>query len=247
MKINYIEKGSGDKVVVLLHGWSGSSQSLIRLQESLVAFGYHVYNFDLPGFGGTELSEEALTLDDYVLVVTDFIKQHNINQPLLVGHSFGGKISLKIAATHPENIRAVVAIAASGIHPKNSIKKSVLKGVAKFGKRILGSGNENFINTTARKLFYKFVVREKDYYKSGVLKQTFINIVEEHLDKLLSKINIPVLLIWGELDTVTPLWMGKQMQTAINNSEIKVIAGAKHNLPLVSPEIVAEIIYNKFK
>lgn len=247
MQLNYIEKGEGDNIAVLMHGWSGSSASLLALQNQLVDKGYHVYNLDLPGFGGTNIPETPYSLDDYVTSITNFLKAKNIQNPVLVGHSFGGKISLKLAAQEAYPIKSVVAIGASGIMPKNSLKKKLLEKVAKAGKRIISDENQGAFATSARKLFYKFVVREKDYYKSGALKQTFINIVNEHLDQLLPKIKVPVLLIWGEQDSVTPLWMGEKMNELIKESELKKVPESKHNLPLVNPEIVAEIIYNKFK
>lgn len=247
MKINYIEKGAGDKYAVLLHGWSGSSLSLAKLQDKLSGYGYHTYNLDLPGFGGTALPEKPYYLDNYVLTIKQFIIEHKIEKPLLIGHSFGGKIGLKMAVEDSDLLGGLVAVSASGIKPNNSLKKNVLARLSKAGKKFTNPQDEGAFATTARKLFYKFVVREKDYYKSGALKQTFVNIVEEHLDENLKEITLPVLIVWGERDTVTPVWMGYKMKELINNSSLEVVPNTKHNLPLLYPEIVAEIIYNKFK
>lgn len=247
MDLHYLEQGSGERTVILMHGWSGSSQSLKDLQELLASGGFHVFNLDLPGFGGTVLPPKAFKLDDYQATILKFIADKKITKPILIGHSFGGKIALKIAATHPDAISAVVAMGASGIEPKNSFKKKFLNKIAKTGKKLVDNKVLGLLSEPTRKLFYKMVVREKDYYKSGPLQDTFVNIVNEHLDNLLPKITIPVLLIWGEADAITPLWMGQRMAELIPGSELKTVAEARHNLPLVNPLIVTEIIYNKFK
>ena len=90
-------------------------------------------------------------------------------------------------------------------------------------------------------------MKEQDYYRSGELKQTFINIVNEHLDKVLPDIKAPLLVIWGQKDTVTPLWMGKRIVELVPGAELYTVPEARHDLPKVRPEIVAEMIYNKFK
>ncbi len=249
MQLHFLHTKGADKhfpTIILMHGWSGSSKSLVGLQNSLSQKGFEVYNVDLPGFGGTELPPNPYYIDDYIDAILSFIEEQKITKPFLVGHSFGGKIALKIAATRPQLVRGIIAIGASGVEPKNSTKKKVLAQIAKAGKSAEKIPLLGLFAKPARKLFYKMLVREKDYYNSGALRETFVNIVNEHLDNLFPKINIPTLLIWGEQDKVTPLWMGQRMAELIPGAKLEVVPLNRHELPKVQPEIVSEIIYNQF-
>jgi pimeloyl-ACP methyl ester carboxylesterase len=240
--LNFLAKGEGTPVV-LLHGWGGSLNSLTGLQDIIVEHGgYRVFNLDLPGFGQSQLPEKVLTLDDYVEIIAGFIKKENLFKPVLVGHSFGGKLSAALAVTYPELVGGLVLIDASGINPHNSRRKSLFLIPAKVFGSVFSIPGLNLIKPAARSFFYKHLVRERDYLDSQNLRQTFLNIVNTHLDKVLGKIKTPTLLIWGEDDTLTPLWMGEKMAELIPDSRLEVVAGKKHILPKTSPEIVAKII-----
>lgn len=246
MKLNYSVTGEGQDII-LLHGWGGSSKSLSSLQEKLTDKGFRVYNVDLPGFGLSQLPDGAMHLTDYVGLLAEFMTSLNIISPIIVGHSFGGKIALKTAILKPELISALVLIDVSGIKPKNQFKKKMLYGVSKPFKVLFSLPLIKYLYSPLRMVYYRFIVREKDYYKSGKLRETFINVVNEHLDGDLPKIVTNTLIIWGAEDKVTPLWMGKKINSEIATSRLEVVADIGHGLPLKQPAMVAEIIYNYFK
>lgn len=242
MELNYSKKGEGP-AIMLLHGWGGSITSLEKLQTLLADQGYQVFNFDLPGFGANSSLEKAMTLDDYVEFLSNFLKENQIFKPVLVGHSFGGKLAAAFASKHQDQLSKLVLINASGLNPRNSTKKKLMLIPAKVFGGFFSLPGINLAKPLARKLFYKFIVRERDYVSSNGLKETFLNVVNEHLDTRLVKIKAPTLLIWGEKDTYTPLWMGEKMAELIPNSRLEVVAEAKHILPKAAPEIVAKIIH----
>ncbi|HLD03946.1 MAG TPA: alpha/beta hydrolase [Candidatus Dojkabacteria bacterium] len=241
MKINYTVKGDGPPII-LMHGWGGSSASLEPLQEQLAGKGFQVFNFDLPGFGQSEMLKKVMDLSDYVEFLHAFLERMNIYKPVLVGHSFGGKIAVAFAAKYGDKLARLVIIDASGINPKIEKKQRRLQRTAKFFGKVFNLPGLHFTKPLARKLFYKTIVKESDYLKAGKLKETFKNIVKEHVDLLLSKINMETLVIWGEKDGITPLWQGKKLAQGIRNARLEVIENATHNLPLVMPELVAKII-----
>lgn len=245
MELNFVHLRGAGRSIVLLHGWSGSSESLLPLGKDLQNKGYNVFVLDLPGFGGTTLPEKPYTMSDFVAAICNFLVANKIEKPILAGHSFGGKIALKLCAENAYPVSGLVAIAASGIKPLPSLKKKLVTRLAKIGGLLKKIPLSGIFTEPARKLFYKLAVREQDYYKSGALRETFVNVVNEHLDDVVGAIKVPVLLLWGEQDRATPLWMGQRLQELIPGAVLRTVPGAQHNLPKVSPEIVADLIYNE--
>lgn len=94
--VNFEEFGSGSHVVVLIHGWRQHAATWRRLASSLAQRGYHCYAIDLPGSRAPRLSY-SFTLDDYADSVERFMLTHGIHKPVIIGHSFGGKVATMLA------------------------------------------------------------------------------------------------------------------------------------------------------
>ena len=244
MPLNYTVKGQGNKNIVLLHGWGGSMESLQGLQDELAKTGaYRVYNIELPGFGESNIPKgKVFTLDDYVSSIDLFISTNIINKPVLVGHSFGGKIALAYTIRKEDKVRNLVLINSSGLKPKNSFKRYALLLPTKTFGLLFSLPVLNKIKSPIRAVYYKLIVRERDYLRSKELQETLKNVLKINLDVRIDKINVDTLLIWGEKDSYTPLWMGERLSKLLPNARLEVIQGAKHNLPLVNPQIVASMI-----
>lgn len=232
-----INKDSKTTPILLLHGWGGSIESLAKLQEEL---GKHVenpiFNLELPGFGKTPLIEGIAGTREYAKFVQDFLHEQKIDEVILIGHSFGGKISIELAISKKIRIKKLILINASGVEPKNSIKKSLNK----FLTNLVPDKLKNW--EMLRELYYKKILRERDYLTAGKLKQSLSKIVEEHYQDKLSEIDVHTLIIWGELDSYVPLWMGRLMEQKIKLSKLVVVPEATHGLPLKQPQLTAEII-----
>jgi len=246
MRINYTVKGDGP-TIILLHGWGGSSKSLLNLQMRLAEMGFQVFCVDLPGFGESSKPDRPLVLDDYVNYLYELIEKLNIYKPILAGHSFGGKVAMAFAIKHRNVPGRLILIDSSGLNPRNDSKKGFFLVVSKIFGSIFKLPGFKPIRPLVRKIFYKFVVRENDYVDAGELEATLRNIVGEHLDDKLPLIKTDTLLIWGDNDTYTPLWQGEELARRIKNSRLEVVAGAKHALPLDEPDLVAKIIYTYLK
>lgn len=220
-RINYEVSGEGQPVI-LMHGW-GQNLEMMALISGDLAKDYRVYNLDLPGFGLSEEPPSEYTMEDYKNTLEEFIKEENIKNPILIGHSFGCRIAIKYASSN-DNLKAMVLTGAAGIRDKKTllyhVKVKSYKLMKKFKdfpflkhyvrEMINNSGSEDYRNSS--------------YIMKGVLK----NAVNEDLQPLLEKVKVPVLLVFGSKDEATPLWMGKIMLEKIPQSKLLVYDGASH-------------------
>ena len=243
---------------------------LIKILYSILNTQYSILIPDLPGFGKSNEPKENWNLDDYVEFVNEFIKKasrkggfelvKNIlkkmqdgstgllsqwsqqTKPILIGHSFGGRIAIKYAAKYPEKIDKLILTGAAGIKHKLTAKQKIFFILAKTGKIIFSLPIVNNLKKYAQKFLYK-AAREKDYYKASIkMKEIMKNILDEDLTGYLDKIKNPTLLVWGKLDNSTPLADGKIMNEKIKNSKLVVVDDANHSLPYQKPEEFAEIV-----
>ncbi|BCX13703.1 MAG: alpha/beta hydrolase [Candidatus Dojkabacteria bacterium] len=227
--------------IVLIHGWGGSIKSLENLDISLQKKGYSTLRLEIPGFGSTPEMNKPWNMNDFSKWLKE--KTSHLDKFVLVGHSFGGRIIIHSVINKQLKPQKIVLIDISGIKPKNTLKKKFWKNVSKVAKKFEKFPFYNFV----RKVIYTKIINERDYLKAqGNLKETFKIINESFYDNEVSKINLPTLIIWGDEDKATPLWMGEYLQENILNSKLVVIKGG-HNLPLVKYEQIAEIIDNFLK
>lgn len=232
-----IEKKYHSKKIVLIHGWGSRTDKLQPLAISLQQFGWKTLNLKLPGF---ELAppNSVWGISEFANFVYEKTnKTFGEDDFFVFGHSFGGRISVKLAASGYKKILGVVLCASSGFSRPNLVKRFILNLTAKGGKtvlKILGIKSENL-----RRLFYK-AVGEHDYEKTeGIMAEVFKKVISEDLKSLLEKVELPTLLIWGERDKVTPLKDGLFLKKMIKNSKLVTFATEGHTLPYQKPDQVA--------
>jgi len=242
IEINYIKEGSADKSILLLHGW-GANIDLFRGIINNLSKTYTVYALDMPGFGKTIEPKNAWCVDDYVDFVIKFIEKMKIEKISLLGHSFGGRVIIKLV--NRENLKfkidKLVLVDSAGILPKNK-KKTMKTRVYKTLKVIVG-------NNITKKVFPHALENLKkkfgsaDYRNaSGVMRETLVKVVNEDLEPLLSNIKQSTLLIWGTEDTATPLSDAKIMESLIPDSGIVEVKGAGHYSFLEQPQLVNAVL-----
>ena len=90
--INIKVSGEGEPVL-LLHGW-GCTNEIFKDIEAILSTCYRTYNFDFPGFGASGEPTSIWGVEEYTRMVETFVKENNISQPALIGHSFGGRVSI---------------------------------------------------------------------------------------------------------------------------------------------------------
>ncbi len=213
------------KPVILLHGWLASSETMMPLQKHL-SKNFKVYNVDIIGFGKSDLPDNPLSTDDFGNFLNDFITALNIEDPILIGHSNGGKTIINYAGRKLGKINKIVLIDSTGIKPKRGIgyysKVYSFKAVKNIVK-ILPKNCEGL----RKKALDKF--GSSDYKNSPeVLRKTMNIILNEDQQKIMPNIDAPTLLIWGDEDTATSLEDAKKIEKLIPNCGIAVLEGAGH-------------------
>jgi pimeloyl-ACP methyl ester carboxylesterase len=230
--------------IVILHGWgsSMSGEKYKTLKNILEKKGYTVYAPDLPGFGSNPLKKTTLTFEDYITFVYQFItKDIKAKKIILVGHSFGGRIAIRFTKEYPNLVEKLVLTGASGIPHSLSFKKRVISRVSKIIKPIFSLPPFSLFYRFSRKIVYRSL-GEMDYYKAGSLQETFTNVYKISILNDLDKISVPTQLIWGEMDTFTPVADGSLMHKKIVHSQLIIIPDATHRLPYERPELFAQTI-----
>jgi pimeloyl-ACP methyl ester carboxylesterase len=227
-RVNYEDKGTGN-VLLLLHGWGSSLQAFSPIISELSKY-MRVVAVDLIGFGKSEVMDSPWRVDDYVEFIEKFVVSLNIDKLSILGHSYGGRIIIKLASKKYPVVRLqkIVLVNAAGIKSKRSLKAKIRLFGYKFGR--------TFYSLPIIKSIYPDAIEElrsrhgsADYKNATpVLRQTLVNSVNEDLSPLLSKISQPTLLIWGENDTATPLSHAKIMEKQIQNSGLVVFENAGH-------------------
>jgi pimeloyl-ACP methyl ester carboxylesterase len=235
-----------DKNIVLVHGWGASSDKLEDLRIELINKNWKVLNMKLPGFD-LPSPKRVWNLDNYVdFVLKETVKAFGKKEVIIFGHSFGGRIAIKIASRNKNKIKGIVLCSSGGLSRPGFVKRYVFKNISKIFNFFL-----NFIPIkhykTFRKMAYK-ILGGQDYGElEGNFRLTFINIINEPLNKLIGKINVPILILWGDMDRTTPVKDAFFLKNNLYKSKIKIFKQRTHNLPYVEHVLVAKEINKWFK
>ncbi len=224
--INYEVIGKGNPVI-LLHGWLANLETMRPIANNLCQ-NFKVYLVDIVGFGKSDLPEHPLNTDDFGNFLKDFTEALEIENPILIGHSNGGRTIINAVGRGLINPKKVVLIDSAGIKPKRKLGYYLKVCFYKTGKFIL-----NLLPNTKRMKEFKEKLRNNvgssDYKASAnVLKETLKLIVNEDQSHLLPNIKVPTLLFWGSLDTATPISDGRKMEKLIPDAGLIEYAGATH-------------------
>lgn len=228
ININYEEKGEGE-LIVLLHGW-GSNIKLFANLIDLLSKKYKVVAMDMPGFGESQEPPSAWCVDDYADFVIEFLKSYNTDKVMLLGHSFGGRVIIKLNSREnlPFEITKVILVDSAGILPPKSNKKSFRTRRYKFCRSILST---KLMQKIAPQALEKLRVKygSADYVAaSPLMRQVLVKTVNEDLEPLLPNIKCPTLLVWGVNDTATPLSDGEKMEKLIPDAGLVKLENAGH-------------------
>ncbi len=226
LQIYYKVSGSGEPIV-LLHGWGRSGDCFSKIQEHL-SDKFTIYALDLPGFGLSTMPAEIWGSADYANLVGLFINELQIVNPILVGHSLGGKIAINLVSKEFSAVKKLILIGSSGVLLPKSLKIKAKIYFFKLLKFLTGLPIIRDIFASRMEL-YKKRFGSKDYQNaSGIMRAVLVKTVNESVIELLPRIKIPTLLLWGDQDNETPLQAGKILHEAILNSQLKVISGGGH-------------------
>ena len=210
--IYYQVSGAGEPVV-LVHGLSGSTRWW-RYNVEALARHFQVYVIDLISFGRSRTGQRFV-LRDAAASLTRWMERVGLERVRLVGHSMGGFIAADVAATFPDRVERLVLVDAAAIPMGRSYVAHVM-GLARAVRRMP---------------FDFFPVLFTDAYKAGpkAILRAAAELLATDISERLTQIRAPVLIVWGEHDTVVPLQIGERLHASLPGSRLVVVPEAGHN------------------
>jgi pimeloyl-ACP methyl ester carboxylesterase len=193
-KMSYDVSGQGS-YLVLMHGWGVDQSTYATIKERLQLY-FTVVTFDFLGFGKSDEPHIPFTLNDYVDGVKALLSFLNITNPILLGHSFGGRVAIKYAQKN--DVKSLILVDSAGVKKfslKIWLKIIKYKCLKRFYNLFSKTKLEKLINSTG----------SPDYQKSSsIMKRTMSNVIKENLKKNIKRINCNTLILWGYYDRATP-------------------------------------------
>ena len=220
-RLNFETRGVfAEEAVLFLHGWGGSVESF-RAVIDLLPINTFIINLDFSGFGKSAEPSKSYCVEDYARDVKGLIDSLLVKRVSIVCHSFGGRVAIKMINLFPNLVTKVVFVDSAGIKPRKTLRQkfSIIKfKVSKFFVK------RGFVSKTVLDKY------GSDDYKSltPIMKETFVRVVNEDLFLELANINIPTLIVWGEKDLDTPLYMAHKFNKKIAGSELVVYKDSGH-------------------
>ncbi len=205
------------------HGWGQSAAALVPLAETLKAFASSSL-IDFPGFGNSLNPPDSWGTAEYADFVAEWIARFAARPVVWIGHSFGGRVGIQLAARHPKLIAGMVLIAAAGLRRRRtfpqSLRMHLRKAAFKTARRFAREGPQ------LDRLRQRF--GSADYRSAGAMRPIFTRVVGEDLSEQAKAVECPTLLIYGTADTETPPEIGERLEALIPNSELALLTGFNH-------------------
>lgn len=229
IKINYKQYGEGEDII-LLHGWGQNIAMMDPLGNYLKA-NHKITIVDLPGFGLSEEPPFAYDIFDYVELLHDLVLELKIEKPILIGHSFGGRIAIVYGSKY--DVKKMVLFGSPCVrHEYKSKKQSffkIMKKIKVFNpllntlKKHMGSAD--YRNATPR------------------MRDILVKVINQDLSEYAKKIKCSVLLVWGEDDTAVPVSEAKELDELLTDSALITLPGT-HYCYLENLHQVVDILNN---
>jgi pimeloyl-ACP methyl ester carboxylesterase len=232
--------GTGDPVVVL-HGWGGRIESMAPVLSCL-GERFEVVALALPGFGHSPPPQGVWGTGDYAAYVADVIAAAGVTRAHFVGHSFGAKTSLYLAASRPGLVRKLVLVGSSGLRSAPSARVRVKRLAAAAAR---SAGRLGPPGRSLRRAIYDRIASE-DYKQAGALRPILVKVVNEDLSQLLPQVGAPTLLVWGTEDDAVPVAHARAMERAIPDAGLVLFEGAGHFAYLDEPDRFCTIVRHFF-
>lgn len=233
LRLHYEESGAeGGRPIVLMHGW-GCNHTTVASIRKIVEPKMKVYNLDLPGHGQSAEPPAVWGVEEYTALVEKFIERMGLEKPVLLGHSFGGRISILLSSRN--QVGKVVLVDAAGVKPRRKLKYYIKVYSFKALKRLapLVLGNKKGAEYIEK---YRAKRGSADYKAASPMMRAILSkCVNEDLKHVMPSIKAPTLMIWGENDTATPLSDAKTMERLIPDSGVVSFPGCGHYSFLDNP------------
>jgi pimeloyl-ACP methyl ester carboxylesterase len=215
--------GQSHQHLIWGHGWGQSSAVFVPLAEALKPFASSTL-IDFPGFGKSALPPASWGTAEYADAVAQWLQSQPRAPLVWIGHSFGGRVGIQLAARHPQLLAGMVLIASAGLPRQRTffqqIRFSLRKTFFKMAKRFLREGPQ--LERLRQQM------GSADYRSAGALRPVLNRVVGEDLTETARRVQCPTLLIYGNEDTETPSEMGQQLKGLIPGAELALLDGFGH-------------------
>jgi pimeloyl-ACP methyl ester carboxylesterase len=238
LNFHYTVQGEGAPII-LMHGW-GCNLTTLQSVEKVAMENHKVYNVDFPGFGESHEPSQVWGVEEYTQLIEQFVKAENIENPILLGHSFGGRVGILYSSRNKVN--KLILVDAAGVKPRRSLKYYFKVYTYKLGKKLMP-----LIYGKERAQQRIDAMRAKrgssDYNNASPMMRAILSkVVNEDLKDKMPLIKAPTLLIWGENDTATPLRDANIMRKLIPNAGLVSFPGCGHYSFLDNPFQFAAVL-----
>ena len=218
--------GTGTPSVLALHGWRRDHRDF---EAVLAPPGIDAIALDLPGFGSAAAPEEVWGTPDYAEAVGAVLDEMAPGVVVL-GHSFGGRVAVHLAARRPDQIAGLVLSGAplyrpAGARSKPRLRFRMARGLAARG--VIGQERMEALRQRYGSDDYRAA--------SGVMRDILVRTLAEDYAAAIAAVRCPVELVWGDHDTAAPLATAEQLQRELPDAHLVVCPGAGHLTPLTAP------------
>lgn len=238
LEIRYKITGPEDApdTAVVLQGW-GTSLEIYDSVADAINDSFRVVQLDLPGFGESEEPPEPWNVDAYCDFLCSFLKQLGIDRAVLIGHSYGGRIIIKLSARDeaPFEISKAVLIDSAGVMPERSAYQQFRVKLYKAKRAVL---TNSFVHSLFPEVIdYWMSTQGSEDYRSAspMMKKCLVMAVNEDLQDLMPAVKQETLLVWGDLDVDTPIADAHIMEEKMPNAALVVLEGTDHYSFLYKP------------
>jgi pimeloyl-ACP methyl ester carboxylesterase len=245
-RVHYLAEGPANgPAVVLVHGLGASAEYWGNLAPYLAIAGFRVYIPDLIGYGRSEQPADfSYSVRDEAAVVVGFMDALGLKQVELGGWSMGGWIAVLVAAEHPERVSRLMLFDSAGLYapPQFDVALFTPSTVTQLDelKALLSPQPQPIPAFMARDILRN--IRRNGWVVQRALATMLT--AQDVVDNILPQLKMPVLIVWGSLDRVTPLGLGETMHRLIPQSQLDVFPGCGHMAPIecsaaLGPKVVA--------
>ena len=229
--IHYELYGQGEKRVVLLHGW-GCSGDLMKSVGQALAGDMTVLAVDFPAHGVSSQPPEPWGVPEFAACLKALLTRLNFLPCSVIAHSFGGRVTIELASADAKMFDRIILTGAAGIRKQADDKSTKKTSAYKRLKALVEAARKCRIFGSLPDKWQEALIQRygsKDYAAlSPEMRKTFVKVVNYDQSEKLAQIRNSTLLVWGDKDTETPLWMGQQMEKEIPDSALVVLNGGSH-------------------
>lgn len=244
-RMAYVDEPGTQPPVIVMHGWGCNSSTVASIAAMAAAASHRVISVDFPGFGASPEPPSTWGVEEYSQAIEKLVSEEKLVSPILIGHSFGGRVAVVVASRN--QVGKVVLVDAAGVKPRRSLSYYARVYSFKLSKLLYKAflGSEK---ASARIEEARAKKGSSDYAQATQRMRAILSkVVNEDLCELMPQIQAPTLLIWGENDKATPLRDAKKMEKLISGAGLVTFPGCGHYSFLDNPRGFAAVLTSFLK